>query len=116
MLKSLFLVNLVTGDYIYIAVLVFFALLVVIGTISDVLLNIFKIDFQSEKFVQVFSSMRIKTIFNRFLLKIFQGFSAYTNTLKLFNTDSVHPDALDSINGIRFLSISWVIVGHCYNM
>ena len=67
MLKSLFLVNLVTGDYIYIAVLVFFALLVVIGTISDVLLNIFKIDFQSEKFVQVFLSMRIKTIFNRFL-------------------------------------------------
>ena len=49
-------------------------------------------------------------------VQIVQGFSAYTNTLRVFSTDTVGPDSLESINGIRFLSITWVIVGHCYNM
>ena len=56
----------------------------------------------------------LMTKFNVF--QIVQGFSAYTNTLRVFSTDTVGPDSLESINGIRFLSISWVIVGHCYNM
>lgn len=48
-----YLVDLEAGDYVYILVLVCFAILVLIGTASDVLLNIFKLDFQSEKFLQV---------------------------------------------------------------
>ena len=54
-LNRIFLVKLEAGDYGYIAVLVFFGILVAIGTISDILLNIFHLDFQSEKFVQVFA-------------------------------------------------------------
>ena len=117
--NNIFLVKLEAGDYGYIAVLVFFGILILIGTISDVLLNIFHLDFQSEKFVQVFTSMRkyICTLLIKFnVLQIVQGFSAYTNTLRVFSTETVSPDSLESINGIRFLSISWVIVGHCYNM
>ena len=48
-----YLVDLEAGDYVYILVLVCIAILVLIGTASDVLLNIFKLDFQSEKFLQV---------------------------------------------------------------
>ena len=56
--KDYCLVKLEAGDFAYIAALVFFGLLVAIGTISDVLLNIFHLDFQSEKFVQVFTPRR----------------------------------------------------------
>ena len=34
--------------------------------------------------------------------QIFQGFSVYSNSLKLFNTDNNHPDNLNCINGIRY--------------
>ena len=42
------------------------------------------------------------------------NFSVYTNTKKLFDTalpkSGSHIECLD---GIRFLSISWVVLGHC---
>merc|ERR1719493_458700 len=80
-----------------ISVIAFFGILVLIGTVIDAFLNILHLDIVPEKVVQVF-----------------QGFSLYQNTLKLFNTSGGSPDSLDCINGIRFLSMTWVLVGHTY--
>ena len=67
-----------------IVVIAIFALLLVAGTLVDVLKTFFSVQVLSED----------KT-------KIVQGFSAYTNTLKLFKTQDLNPDALLCINGIR---------------
>ena len=40
-------------------------------------------------------------------------FSLYTNGYKLLSTKQP-PGSLTSINGIRFLSMSWVILGHTF--
>ncbi|XP_053380930.1 nose resistant to fluoxetine protein 6-like isoform X2 [Mercenaria mercenaria] len=48
-------------------------------------------------------------IFGRLLL----SFSVYTNAAKILNTNQ--PAAtLTSVNGIRFISMTWVILGHSY--
>ena len=38
----------------------------------------------------------------------------YGNSLKLFSTGQNGPDALPCVNGIRFLSMTWVVIGHVY--
>jgi len=51
------------------------------------------------------------------LLDLSQGFSVYTNLSKLFNTNSsnINPENnLSCLNGIRAISISWVVLGHTY--
>ncbi len=47
---------------------------------------------------------------------IWQGFSIYNNLIKLFNTNSGPSDGgnLACINGIRAISISWVVLGHTF--
>jgi hypothetical protein len=45
------------------------------------------------------------------IYKIFVSFSAYTNTAKLFRI-SKSSGQLDCLNGIRVLSITWVVLGH----
>ena len=50
----------------------------------------------------------------KFFWQVFQGFSVYSNTLKLFNTENKNQDSLTCINGIRVLSLFWVVIGHCY--
>ncbi|KAK3701463.1 hypothetical protein QZH41_014540 [Actinostola sp. cb2023] len=45
------------------------------------------------------------------IIKIFQCFSIITNTKKIMDTKSA-PGAINSINGMRVLSISWVVLGH----
>lgn len=47
------------------------------------------------------------------LFQILLCFSIYTNSKKLFTTTKV-PGQIDCLHGIRFLSISWVILGHSY--
>lgn len=75
-----------------------FGVLILIGTSIDVVLNILHLDVVPDTIVQ-----------------IFQGFSLYQNTLKLFNTCGGGTDSLDCINRIRFLSMTWVLVGHTYS-
>ena len=40
------------------------------------------------------------------------NFGLYANTKRLFNTDPPKGDHLSCLDGIRFLSISWVMLGH----
>ncbi|XP_059140168.1 nose resistant to fluoxetine protein 6-like [Physella acuta] len=47
------------------------------------------------------------------LSKVLIAFSVYTNGSKVLNT-SQSPGSLTAIHGIRFLSMSWVILGHFF--
>ena len=85
-------------DVFAIIVLAFFAFIVIVGTVFDMSKLVFGPNVYPEK-----------------ICNILMGFSAYANTRKLFDTSNVRPDSLTSITGIRFLSISWVLVGHCYS-
>ena len=88
------LVPMESEDWGMVALIGVFGFLLCIGTVADCLLNIFKLDILPEKFNQ-----------------IFQGFSIYNNSLRLFNTKSSATDSLSCINGIRILSLSWVVIG-----
>jgi len=44
-----------------------------------------------------------------------QGFSAYSNTIKIFSTENISKDSLNCVNGIRFLSMTWVLISHGYS-
>ena len=69
-----------------IGVIVFFASLVLIGTLVDVTLN----------------TLHLEDVFSESFIFQFQGFSFYTNTLKLFRyPESGASGSLDCINGIR---------------
>jgi len=50
-------------------------------------------------------------------ISLLSGFSLYSNTKVLFSVSSHKQnskDLLTSINGIRFLSMTWVVLGHVY--
>ena len=82
-----------------ITVFAIFGSLIAIGTIADGILNIMKLEIIPEKFLQV--ALYLKALDCILLTQVFQGFSAYSNTLKLFNTENRNPDSLSCINGIR---------------
>ena len=84
------------GEWSFISVCVLFGILIFTGTMIDISIKYLKAGF-----------------FNKRLVQIFQGFSFYRNTLKIFATD-VRKDSLTSINGIRFLSMTWVLFGHAF--
>ena len=85
------------GDYFAVVVFAFFGGVVIIGTLFD----LSKLVLGSEIYPELWSN-------------ILMGFSAYSNTKKLFDTSNIRPDSLTSINGIRFISMTWVLVGHAY--
>jgi peptidoglycan/LPS O-acetylase OafA/YrhL len=85
------------SDWVMVTIVVLFFIVVSLGTIVDVLFNHFNLD-----------------IFSNQVLQIFIGFSAYSNTVKIFSTSSIRSDSLTCINGIRFLSMTWVLFGHAY--
>ena len=45
--------------------------------------------------------------------KILLSFSIYTNGVKILSTNQAS-GSLGAVNGIRFLSMAWVILGHSY--
>ena len=59
-----------------------------------------------------------KFLYSCFFLESFVGqfflcFSIFQNTAKIFKTD-VSPSAIGSVNGMRVISITWVILGHTF--
>ncbi|CAL1534643.1 unnamed protein product [Lymnaea stagnalis] len=49
-----------------------------------------------------------------FLVDLLLTFSVYTNSFKLLKS-SQPPGSLTAVNGIRFISMSWIILGHMYS-
>lgn len=47
-------------------------------------------------------------------IRILTSFSLYSNMKRLFSTELVRNREISSVNGIRFLSMSWVILCHSY--
>ena len=99
-----------------ISVILFFGVLVVAGTLVDIVINI----------------LHLEEVFSEKAIQILQGFSIYSNTIKLFHCPDTGKDgSLDCIHGIRssvtfgsvaqensiirFISMTWVVVGHGYS-
>ena len=87
--------KLTTGDGIMIGVLVFFGLLVMVSTVLDIGVNVME-----------------KRIISRKLMPVFEGFSAYNNSKKILKTSSGGGGELGCLNGMRYLSMSWIVLGH----
>jgi peptidoglycan/LPS O-acetylase OafA/YrhL len=43
-----------------------------------------------------------------------KGFSAYTNSMKLFKMTTPTPDQLPCLNGLKCLSLVWIVYGHTF--
>ena len=86
------------GDYFMFSIIGMISIVIIIGTFIDLTIKFFQADIYSERCIQVF-----------------QGFSAYSNIVKLFSTNNVRSDSLTCINGIRFISMTWVLLGHSYS-
>ena len=55
----------------------------------------------------------IPNIFSGTLENLLLSFSVYTNASKLLNTKQ-SAGTLTAVNGIRFVSMTWVVLGHSY--
>lgn len=58
-------------------------------------------------------TLLIHVLFTGTFGKILLSFSVYTNGAKILSTNQSAGN-LTSVNGIRFISMSWVILGHTY--
>ena len=83
--------------FFYILFSIIFAL-VILGTLSELVL----------KFVLKKKSP------DTLLVKIIHSYSIYSNGKRLLSTESVGKDHLDCMNGMRFLSMTWVALGHSF--
>ena len=81
------------GDYFMIALLIIFALLIVAGSVLDVGVNVLQIKYLPKQY-----------------LGVMQGFSAYHNSRKILSTGA--SGDLACINGLKYISISWIVLGH----
>ncbi|GIY23137.1 nose resistant to fluoxetine protein 6 [Caerostris darwini] len=76
-------------------------LLVVFGTLLDILKGMFN---RTKFIIRCLSSA---------LFKFLRSFSLNTNANLLLNTDSAQ-NGLDSVHGMRFFGMGWLILGHTY--
>ncbi|XP_055932260.1 nose resistant to fluoxetine protein 6-like [Argiope bruennichi] len=53
-------------------------------------------------------------VFKRTSVKFFLSFSFISNFKKFVNTETTSNNNLNCLHGIRFLSMSWIILGHTY--
>ncbi len=84
------------ADWVVGALILILVVIVLVGTAIDLWLNVLQLDIASDRVVV-----------------ILQGFSIYENIGKLFRVGP-NSEGLGSIHGIRFISMSWVILGHTY--
>ncbi|KAL5012244.1 hypothetical protein ScPMuIL_010795 [Solemya velum] len=94
-----------------IAVCVIFVILYIAGTTYDVMLL-----FRDEKLTEKPSSdnhSSVQTTKRGTMEQAILSFSLYTNVSKLLNTKQ-GSGTLTAVNGIRFVSMSWVLIGHSY--
>lgn len=59
------------------------------------------------------NSLHLNNIFTGCLMKFFLAFSVYSNGKKILSTKKT-AGTLGAVNGVRVLSISWVILGHIF--
>eukprot|EP00095_Tigriopus_kingsejongensis_P011127 maker-scaffold645_size120276-snap-gene-0.39 protein:Tk11127 transcript:maker-scaffold645_size120276-snap-gene-0.39-mRNA-1 annotation:"nuclear pore complex protein nup93" len=85
------------GDIACLLILLFFVLLVVVGTCMELY------GYRDDK-ADHYKSRPVKVML---------CFSLYTNGGKLFNTEKTKSN-IDCINGLRVFSMAWVIFGHTY--
>ncbi|KAJ8721773.1 hypothetical protein PYW08_004175 [Mythimna loreyi] len=87
----------VAADYVAISIFSFIGLLLILSTSYDL--------------IQTFLYKRESSRLN----PIFVSFSIYTNTRRFLSFKST-PGALECVDGIRAISMMWVVVGHTYCM
>ena len=87
-----------------ISILSIVGFLMLVGTTIDVLIT---------RFADWKLSMLVERRSPLLLRKVFIAFSVYTNRRKLLDTSSTK-DTLSCLHGIRFFSMTWVILGHTY--
>ena len=87
------------GSYIFFYVLyAIIGSLVVLGTLSET------------TFVFILNKKPPSTL----PVKLLHSYSMYSNGKRLLSTESVGKDHLDCMNGMRFISMTWVAVGHSF--
>ncbi len=103
----------------------FIAILVLIGTFLDFYEIYLKKLFQNKrKTGQLFNKIlneeedenliQPEKIKNSLIIEILKDFSGIKNSKKIFDITNTEGQ-LECLNGIRFLSIAWVILGHTYS-
>jgi hypothetical protein len=65
--------------------------------------------------IDLYQRFVTKDKFSDRFLGIIKGFSVYHNTRKLFDTKTTS-DNFGGINGIRFISMTWVLMGHTFQL
>lgn len=80
---------------------------------SENLLNQTTINFHCDALISSQNSLHLYHIFTGCLMKFFLAFSVYSNGKKILSTRKT-AGTLGAVNGVRVLSISWVILGHIF--
>ena len=93
------------------SVMFFFVLFSIIGVFLVIGTGLDFWIVMSERSIEVLAK---PTSFLGFCLKFLLCFSAYTNGKRLLSTESGGKDHLDCLNGIRFISMTWVVIGHSF--
>ncbi|XP_018407450.1 PREDICTED: nose resistant to fluoxetine protein 6-like [Cyphomyrmex costatus] len=83
-----------TADWCYISILILLALIIIISTGYDIVIQ------------RNTNASKLKDIFT--------AFSLYTNGKKLLKTEDRRKDSICCLDGLRFISICWIIYGHTY--